>query len=82
MLWRRAHCATVSQEVPLKVFEAAPAQQARTQGLTQTARKGVDDATAESDQSWQQGCLYWCELSLAWHNSPDLLFCYNLQRAR
>lgn len=46
MLRERAYCAAVTQEVPLEVFEAAPAQHIRTQGLTQTAQEGVDAAAA------------------------------------
>ena len=65
---------------PLKIFEAAPAQHIGPQDLMQAVQEGVNDAAAELDQGWQQGCLSRRELSLAWHESPNLFFC--LQHAR
>ena len=44
-------------------------------------QEGVDDAAAEPDKSWQQGCLDRRELGPAWHDGPDFFLCYSLQHA-
>ena len=79
---KRGHRTAVFQEVLLKVFAAAPAQQTGSQSLMQTAQEGVDDAAAEPDKSWQQGRLNRRELGPAWHNSPDFFLCYSLEHGR